>query len=54
VESLQQAFASEGPVFLDIPTAPDPGELPPVISRLRAAEHLKKQARFRGFRTFRS
>ena len=40
-ESLQQAFASEEPVFLDIPTAPNPGELPPVYSWLRAAEHLK-------------
>ena len=41
-EGLQQAFASEGPVFLDIPTAPNPGELPPVYSWLRAAEHSKK------------
>jgi acetolactate synthase-1/2/3 large subunit len=41
-DGLQQAFASEEPVFLDIPTAPNPGELPPVYSWLRAAGHLKK------------
>jgi acetolactate synthase I/II/III large subunit len=36
--ALDEAFASEGPVFLDVVTEPELSELPPVFSWLRKAE----------------
>jgi thiamine pyrophosphate-dependent acetolactate synthase large subunit-like protein len=41
-EGLDEAFASDGPVFLDVITESEVTELPPVYSWLKAAEKHKK------------
>jgi acetolactate synthase-1/2/3 large subunit len=41
-DGLDKAFSSDGPVFLDVVTESEIGELPPVYSWLSAAEKQKK------------
>ena len=42
-EALDEAFASDGPFFLDVLTESEVMEIPPVVTWLKAAEKLKQE-----------